>query len=867
MAFWHSLFRASERNVTQSPNTYSPSYDENEADLFDHFGSLLSITRVDAEGFYTCVTQNGKKEGMGFTLELIAQTGIDRSVLAGLHTLVQTNLPLHTTVAVTLYADPNIEEVLDDYARSRQDHPLLTDNVSSMLGKMTRRRYQFLSAMTRVTAQSNFLLRNYRAFVSVIVPAAHATDQAMRRLRTQFASSLTEAMLEHEPLGAKRLLHLYRSICQPGRSFSRKTTHYNEHDEFRNQVMSSDVRIDIADNGIILTHADNDGDPYHGVGLVLHEMPRHWDIRHMNRVIGDPGRHATALPCPFLMTTWYEQTDSVIEETRFASELIRAKQMRQTPIAHFVNYYEERVQDLRIVQQDFKNGYGLVPSHMEVFFWSRASRVKKDRASFRTLLRRAGLAFYPARFTHMLSFLVNLPGQAGPRLAADAKKMKRLPRKTQASVLHLLPVLADGRGSITREEKPYRTPLLLLSSRRGQITPIDPFANRNGNFSATIVGKPGSGKSVIMNELALNILAQGGRCWIFDIGRSYEKIAHLLNGSFISLDENHILNMNPFVGLDQNDTEHVEQVVGIIEELIALEQPDGLVHQTLFSLVVRLAKEKRRPTLADLYDALLTVKNAENAVDQRFFDIARRLEPYAYGAFAPWMNNTHPDIVFDAPFVVLELEGLSAYPTLRNAILLQLMMLIERSMKEDRSIVKLVLLDEAWDLMRSRHAGRFIETGFRRARKLNGSYITATQNIADYFQSETASAAWQCADMHLYLRQDPQEIAHLEHQGLLGKDPWLSAAIRSLTTQRNQYSEMVVSVGDAAPMIGRLYIDRFTQWAVSTHASEFTRVMDLVRQGWRVEDAIEALMKEEIRMQNHDPNHEKDTNATHKRKE
>ena len=66
----------------------------------------------------------------------------------------------------------------------------------------------------------------------------------------------------------------------------------------------------------------------------------------------------------------------------------------------------------------------------------------------------------------------------------------------------------------------------------------------------TIVGKPGSGKSVVMNQLAFSCLAQGGLVWIIDVGRSYEKTCAVLDGAFLVFDKEHVWDLNPFAILE-----------------------------------------------------------------------------------------------------------------------------------------------------------------------------------------------------------------------------------------------------------------------------------------------------------------------------
>lgn len=78
--------------------------------------------------------------------------------------------------------------------------------------------------------------------------------------------------------------------------------------------------------------------------------------------------------------------------------------------------------------------------------------------------------------------------------------------------------------------------------------------------------------------------------------------------------------------------------------------------------------------------------------------------------------------------LVLELEQLNTKKSLQAVVLMLLMYLIDVEMRRgERSQPKLVIIDEAWDLMVRGHSSKFIEAGYRRARKLNGAFFTGTQ--------------------------------------------------------------------------------------------------------------------------------------------
>lgn len=169
--------------------------------------------------------------------------------------------------------------------------------------------------------------------------------------------------------------------------------------------------------------------------------------------------------------------------------------------------------------------------------------------------------------------------------------------------------MTEWQGTPARDDRDRRTPLLTLVGRRGQIMHVDPFANASGNYSVTIVGKPGSGKSVVMNQLAFSCLAQGGLVWIIDVGRSYEKTCAVLDGAFLVFDKDHVWDLNPFAILEalagDDRSEGIESVVSILGELVS---PDGrsltlsgaFLIQLTASAAQAAAVEGRIATLADL---------------------------------------------------------------------------------------------------------------------------------------------------------------------------------------------------------------------------------------------------------------------------
>ncbi len=117
---------------------------------------------------------------------------------------------------------------------------------------------------------------------------------------------------------------------------------------------------------------------------------------------------------------------------------------------------------------------------------------------------------------HLQGLMASLPMTGGPLLAHDVKLAKRSSTKTSANAANTMPLLGDWKGSGTRAGHLLPTPILSLFSRRGQITHIDPFANPHGNYNGIVTGSSGSGKSVMLNSLALGTLCSNGRVWVIE---------------------------------------------------------------------------------------------------------------------------------------------------------------------------------------------------------------------------------------------------------------------------------------------------------------------------------------------------------------
>ena len=837
----------------------------------DSLGAYLPYDEIIEDHFMALSAADpGRPEGLGFTIEVIPQTGVTEEMQKTLLTLGSLPLPVGSTLAMTAYASPEIEPQLEVWARS---HEAGMGKLSEESRAVAKGMVQNRTALFRRAARDQILpaapveVRHFRAWLSVVVktsdPYSEEALDTTRRTARAMEAILSQAHLWGGLWSAADYAMTLRELLNPQkvRAGTLRPKFLSIFDEVRWQLMDRDTEVEVEKHGVLFhggLEADTAASRRRGVtavGLSIESYAPKIDLARTSLLLGEPTRAGAQIPCPFLLTSILEIPDIAAEKARVSAMCVRTRQMMTTPIAALVTHYHEAHREFTIGQRSFETGGGVARVLHQMLLLAPKGREADCIQAAQALGRKASMDLQANTALHAQALMAVLPCSAGPRLAADMKKLRRFPRRTAAAAICGMPVMTEYRGTGPRPGKREKTPLLMLAGRKGQIFFVDPFANAHGSYSATVVGKPGSGKSVVMNELTASTILSGGRVWIIDAGYSYKKLCGLLGGSFIEFTEAARWDLNPLKFLfspteknaqganEADDRELLEMVVKILSELMTSRGLKDYAESILSECVQRTARrgiaENRTPLIDDLKAELQNYR-LQGREERTALEMAAMLQPFTKeGPFAKWFDGSGQTIEFENSLTVLELDGLSSHKRLRSAVLMTLMLSIERAMQtRPKSETKLVCIDEAWDLMGEGASGRFIETGYRRARKLNGSFVTATQSIADFFLSETAEAAWRCADTRIFLRQDADSLEALERDGRMARDPWLKEAITSLTTVAGAWSEMVVKVGDEPAAIGRLILDPYSRVAYSTLPHEVDLVNRWQKAGLPLADAI-----------------------------
>jgi conjugal transfer ATP-binding protein TraC len=153
------------------------------------------------------------------------------------------------------------------------------------------------------------------------------------------------------------------------------------------------------------------------------------------------------------------------------------------------------------------------------------------------------------------------------------------------------------------------------------------------------------------------------------------------------------------------------------------------------------------PTISDLYDTLLHMGGTGP-------QLAQRLRKYTSGTFAGIfsqpsnININNPMVVFNIRDLEDELRPVAMYIVLNH---------IWNHTKVDKKR-RLLIIDEAWQLMRYEDSANFIFSVAKRARKYNLGLTTVTQDVEDFMASRMGRAIVANASMQLLLKQSPTAV-------------------------------------------------------------------------------------------------------------
>jgi len=298
---------------------------------------------------------------------------------------------------------------------------------------------------------------------------------------------------------------------------------------------------------------------------------------------------------------------------------------------------------------------------------------------------------------------------------------------------------------------------------------FDRFTLANAN--EVIFATSGAGKSFSVKLEILRYLMLGVDCIIIDPDNEYRFLAEAVGGSFFNISLSSKNNINPFDLPEAREGELSEDVlrsniinlVGLMRVMLGglTSEEDGIMDRAITETYAakditpesdpkEWGKELPYPIMSDLEDVLLTMEGSESLI--------KRLQRFTKGVYSNFFNKqSNIDmksrlVVFGIRDMEEELRPMALYIVLRY-----IWKTITSSLKK-----RLLIIDEAWILMKKEDGASFLFGTVKRARKYWLGVTTITQDVSDFMKSDYGRPIITNSSLALLMKQSPATIKFVQ---------------------------------------------------------------------------------------------------------
>ena len=810
-----------------------------------------------------------KDESVGFILECYPlQYPIKKAYDAILSAL--SVLPENSSLQVILYASPDITHIIDSW-KSLKDK----DNDVSKGIKESFSSFYEEKTWERISVNYPACIRDYKLIISVKIGGKEreytifdkifnpklffeksetkTIEEKIKKLneiKDRFIGSLKAGYLHPKSVGPTDLGKILYPLLNPSHNYREKLIKI-PNNQISSYLVSNDTIIEVFEDYIKI-------DGIYGKSLAVKEYPEYTNFADVieyigNEIIGE----AFENPFMIVLNTVKLPENKKGEVKRNASIVLN----QQMPYALFPSL-KFKHEDLTYGMQKIEKGEELVDLTLSFYVFAKDLDVLASQVgAFKSYFRTKHIVLEEDKYINFPVLLADLP------FGYDLTTSMFLSRSRVAfteNLADLAPVCADWKGV---------KPEVLFITPRGQLVGFDFFSSQAGGYNAFVIGTTGSGKSVLLQYLATNYYMSGNKIRIIDIGRSYERFAHIFGGQFIELDMNNPLSLNPFTKL--KDLTYNEKEIGVLpeeyenQEDTASSATDLEFLTSLFLLMGLPSEQKKAEELRKLMKAYLDEAILESwekykqdscvdtvleqlqkyTGDNRVADFIRTMRPYTTKGLYGKFFNGESNIEFDADIVVMENDTIEQMPDLRDPAIMLLTYHISQEIYLGYHTDKrfLVMVDEAHKFLGNPQIDLFIEQAYRRFRKHGASMILGTQGFEDFYGGDKISRAGRVIVQNSYwkffLLQTATSRQALKASNYFNLTEYEESIMDSINPSKGEYGEGYL-ISENVKVKFRVVLDDFLKAMYFSDPEVRARIKQYVDNGMSYLEATRKVMEE-----------------------
>lgn len=322
-----------------------------------------------------------------------------------------------------------------------------------------------------------------------------------------------------------------------------------------------------------------------------------------------------------------------------------------------------------------------------------------------------------------------------------------------------------------------------INEHNGSLVIFDRFSLEN--YNEVVLGKSGSGKSYLVKIEALRSLMFGTDVIIVDPEEEYKDLCVSVGGEYVSFSFNSNAHINPFdlSGTNDDPQENDLQLkIGftltrLLKIMLGTQtaEEDAIIHNALEMSYAQkgitydpATHRKEPPLLEDLYKILVGMETEQGK------NLALRLEKFVKGSFGSIFNQKST-VNMRNPFTVFSFKNLE--DQLRSVAIFIIVDYIRNQIKINFK-KRILIVDEAWYLMKNPSSAEFLWDFAKRARKHYLALTTISQDIEDFLSTDLGKTIVTNSSIQILMKQSPAAIEKLAAVFLLseGEKQFLLAA-------------------------------------------------------------------------------------------
>jgi conjugal transfer ATP-binding protein TraC len=753
--------------------------------------------------------------------------------------------PDDTVIQVSLVCEPDYEAEHIFAKGKSAGGPLVTE--------LIKRQCKLLKNAVKFAWQPDIPSLNIRSvIVSLGSPVKSLSDEVTENAKQQHAELLGNlrgsGFHDARPISAEELVGIYQkysNIYQPI-----KPVKLDEIIDLKHQIYGPDQVFDFSDRRVgsfaedvfcaAITVKSFPVKPFHGL---------------MNLVSGAPFNSGSALDgggarvrTPFILTTTVRVAHQRREWGRVDKAIKSRSVVQNFPFKLGNEDPATKLADLLTIKKqcgDEENKFVYVSTTAFLFGKTKDEAIEAAD-SIKGTLNKLGFDARHVLDNALVRWAQALPLNFAPKIA-DLLACEGL--MSAASACCLLPVYGDNLGNTDRNAPNTGAAFV---TRRSQVHYFDLWRS-NSNYNGLIAACPGSGKSVAAQYLVEVQLAEGTNVVYLDNGRSLKKFCHSVDGEYNEFGTSGFKpSLNPFTGLTDDEFDEQTETITALFLLMSYEGEKPEVGSRIaMNEAVKAAwgQKGAEAEIPTVIAALQSIVNSgvESSIRTQVVQAAANLVPRlkafiespSRGQYFRGQGTLNPR----KQFTVFELGGLGDDEHLKKCVLFFVLNLLLSRIKQ---IVgrKMIIVDEAHDLLKDPSAGDVMEGLYLKGRKEKVAMWVIVQSLIKLKEMHAGPVILNQSPWKLILGQFPEEIDEVIDKKILTAfkdDPYFHKAIRSVRTEKGVFSEILVMSSTSYEVV-RLYVDKFTATLFSSEDNARDEVFAMMEGGMSASDAVNKLL-------------------------